>query len=184
MARGNSRAQSEAKVSDYDRLPVNVERRKERLGALVLGNYITKEGAEILKKDDSIASGEYYNNGELKREYGKDFLKEGWVSEKSDILPGAVIKWKNLGGQMFYKVENYQKFGGIPQKRLEDGSYASTTSIKPFDEKLLVENGGRYKTPKEAMDVLTANYLIQDLGISEGMMEAYERAGRPQGFFE
>jgi len=185
MARGYSQARSENLDAGY-RLKTFGENEKqgrvEKLDRLVEGKYITAKAAEVLKEDGSQHDGRYYNESSLKRTFGKDFFKKGWVQEKSDFIPNAVIEWKNLGGQIFYKVKDIEMFGGVPYQK--DGKYVGMTYLMSLDEKVLAENGGRYKTIKEAIDVLETNSQISQKQSGDAMQSAYEAAGSPRGWWE
>jgi hypothetical protein len=92
----------------------------------------------------------YYNGPELTNTFGKDFFKTGWTDVKSEVKPGANISFKNLGGDIYFRV------GGIP----------TTHSFKAEE---LSENGGQFESIKDAIEWSLALQKARDVREAEGM---------------
>lgn len=94
----------------------------------------------------------YFNDNQLEKEFGKDFFDKGWESIKSEVNPGATIRYKNLGGDIYFRVT------GQP-------------STYGFKAEELAENGGQFKSINDAIEWSYALSRARDVRDAEGMAQ-------------
>lgn len=117
------------------------------------GDLMDADNADITSKNTTNRGHfmrRYFNGPELTDKFGKNFFKDGWTDVKSEVSPRANISFKNLGGDIYFRVS------GIP-------------TTHRFKAEELAENGGQFESIKDAIEWSLALQKARDVREAEGM---------------